>query len=65
MSDEIVYTVFHDDGPIRLTETELCNGYMRMREALQEIANGDARLHLVRIARTALAAPSATGGDDE
>jgi hypothetical protein len=36
MNDQIIYTVFHDDGPIRLTETELCNGYMRMWEALGE-----------------------------
>jgi len=31
MGEEIIYTVFHDDGPIRLTETELCNGYMELR----------------------------------
>jgi hypothetical protein len=28
---EPVYTFFHEDGPIRLTETELCNEYMRLR----------------------------------
>ncbi len=25
------YTIFHEDGPISLTETELCNEYMRLR----------------------------------
>lgn len=34
--DERVYTFFHPDGPIRLTETELVNDYMRLREAASD-----------------------------
>ena len=37
-SHERLYTFFHQDGPLTLSEHELCNGFMRMREAL--LGNG-------------------------
>lgn len=69
MTDEIVYTVFHEDGPIRLTETELCNGYMELRaalaaaealaeryaKALEEIRRWEPGSETWKIARAALA----------
>lgn len=38
-SYERVYTLFHENGPITLTEHELCNEYMRLREALAVLAD--------------------------
>jgi hypothetical protein len=34
---EPIYTFFHEDGPIRLTETELSNEYMRLREECEAL----------------------------
>lgn len=48
---ELVYTFFHVDGPIRLTETELCNEFMRLREALQGPIT---REHAIRAAQNAV-----------
>lgn len=63
MSDETaVYTFFDSDGPIRLTETELCNAYMAQRrfaaeeteraiaaEAERDEAHARVRLYLTEV----------------
>lgn len=41
MSDERVYTFFHEDGPFQLTETQLVNDYMQLRFGTATVSAAD------------------------